>query len=702
MTHSPVRWQFFRAGDFDQVRLERGEQLAALRNLDQKLWVALACPTKGLAFDSRTLSLIDSDSDGYVRAPELLAAIDWTVARLKSPETLVAKDEGLALDAIADDDEGRRLTTAARSILLQAGKTDSDTLCVADVDDCASRFAAERFNGDGIIPASATDDEELKTLIGNIVNGTTGSSDRNGEPGVNADQVSQFKADMEAQIAWHDALQDNDQLPLGEATAAAVESWRVIRAKVDDWFTRCQLARYDERAGSLMNGAADDLATLAEELLVSQHERIASRPLAAVDGEARLPLGAGLNPAWGGAVARFREIALAPLLGESSHLDEAGWQTVCSKLEPFDSWLASRPENTASGLDIDTCRAYATGDGLDALLTLIEKDAARSEEASALDDVEKLVRYQRDLHQLARNFVCFSDFYSHDKAAIFQAGTLYLDGRSCELTLPVLNPASHGKLASLSGICLVYCQCSRGNETQGIVAAFTAGDSTQLMVGRNGVFYDREGRDWNATITQIIDHPISLRQAFWSPYRKAGRLLGEQLQKFAAAKAGDVEKQTATAITHGAGNLEPPKTAGQQAFDAGKFAGIFAAIGLAIGAIGTAIASVVTGFLGLSWWQMPVAVAGLMLAISGPSMVMAWFKLRARNLGPLLDANGWAVNARARINIPFGTSLTQVAALPENADRSLADPYAEQQAPWKPWLVAGIIIALILGLWFRL
>ena len=104
----------------------------------------------------------------------------------------------------------------------------------------------------------------------------------------------------------------------------------------------------------------------------------------------------------------------------------------------------------------------------------------------------------------------------------------------------------------------------------------------------------------------------------------------------------------------------------------------------------------VTGMLGLHWWQMPLVLLGLMLLISGPSMIMAWFKLRSRNLGPLLDANGWAVNARARINIPFGTSLTQMAVLPAGAERALIDPYAEKQSLWK--LYVGVIAVIFAAL----
>ncbi|MEO6432062.1 MAG: hypothetical protein ABIO50_09970, partial [Nitrosospira sp.] len=144
-----------------------------------------------------------------------------------------------------------------------------------------------------------------------------------------------------------------------------------------------------------------------------------------------------------------------------------------------------------------------------------------------------------------------------------------------------------------------------------------------------------------------------------------------------------------------AGTTPPPPTP-KPPFDVGKFAGIFAAIGLALGAIGGILASLVSGILGLQFWQIPLAIIGLMLLISGPAMIVAWFKLKKRNLGPMLDANGWAINARARINIPFGTSLTKLARLPEGSRRSLADPFAEKKTVWPFYvLIAGVIVALI-------
>jgi hypothetical protein len=262
----------------------------------------------------------------------------------------------------------------------------------------------------------------------------------------------------------------------------------------------------------------------------------------------------------------------------------------------------------------------------------------------------------------------------------------------------------HAALAPLSGTFLVYCHCTRQGEAPiTVVAAMTRGDADDMLVaGRNGVFYDRQGRDWHASVTKIVANPISVRQAFWMPYKRIGKMVSDQIQKFATEQDKAVDRAAAAGIADADKKAAaPPPTAGTpQPFDIARFAGIFAAIGLALGALGTALAAVVSGFLGLPAWKMPLVVAGIALLISGPSMLLAWFKLRQRNLGPLLDANGWAVNIRARINIPFGSALTHVASLPPGARRALADPYADKPMAWRRWAVAAAAL-LALGWWLQ-
>ena len=127
-----------------------------------------------------------------------------------------------------------------------------------------------------------------------------------------------------------------------------------------------------------------------------------------------------------------------------------------------------------------------------------------------------------------------------------------------------------------------------------------------------------------------------------------------------------------------------------------QFAGVFAAIGLALATIGSAISSVVSGFMALSWWQMPLAIIGILLLISGPSMILTAMKLHRRNLGSILDANGWAINTRARINITMGHYMTSVATLPKDSKRCFDDPFEEEKSHWKTWL--ALIIATIIAL----
>src|SRR4051812_25420094 len=155
---SKHRWKFFRAGGVDQVALESAADLVNLDSLDQKLWVALSCPTSGLEFDTRTLELIDMDKDGRIRAPDIIAAVKWAAANLKNSDILLKPSDALRLDAINDStEEGRRLLSSARQILINLGK-EPTVITAADTADTAKVFSATKFNGDGIVPEDATDD----------------------------------------------------------------------------------------------------------------------------------------------------------------------------------------------------------------------------------------------------------------------------------------------------------------------------------------------------------------------------------------------------------------------------------------------------------------------------------------------------------------------------------------------------------------
>jgi hypothetical protein len=709
-THHP--WRFFRAGGFDQVKLENGADLMALEQLDQKLWVALACPTTGLEFDSKTLALIDSDKDGRIRAPELIAAVKWAGNCLRDPNDLVKSSPELPLSAINDAiPEGKQLLASAKHILASLGKKDAPAITLEDTADTAKIFTQTKFNGDGIVPADSAEDEAVKAAITDIVACLGSELDRSGKPGVNQAKVDQFFADAQAYSDWWKKTEEDARiLPLATSTTTAAETFKAIRAKVDDYFTRCRLAAFDPRAVNALNREEKEYLVFAAKDLTLSSAEIAGFPLAQVAPGRPLPLREGLNPAWAGAMAKLETEVVGPILnGKAALLTESDWGTITSRFSAYDAWLASKAGASIEKLGLKRVRELLAGKSKEAITALIAQDKALEPESNAIAAVEKLVRYYRDLFKLTNNFVSFRDFYSRKDKAIFQAGTLYLDQRSCDLCIPVSDPGKHAVMASLAGTYLAYCECVRkgtGEQAQ-IVAAFTDGDSDNLMVGRNGVFYDRKGRDWDATITKIVDNPISIRQAFWAPYKKAARMIQEQVAKRAAA----ADDQAAANLVQTAQKLEQATAQTQPAATAAAAPpppppppktkidpGMIAALGVGAAGLGGMIGGIVSGFLNLKG-LMPLGILAVILIISGPSMLLAWLKLRRRNLGPILDANGWAVNAKAKINVPFGGSLTRVASLPPGAQRDLVDPFAEKKRPWG--LYIAIAAVLLLGfLWY--
>jgi hypothetical protein len=692
------KWQLFRSGGTEQVVIKTAEDIFALEHLDQKLWLSLGMPTKGVDFDPKTLAYLDTNKDSRVQATEVVAAVKWLREVLEKPEVLIKGGDSVPLAALKDGP----VLKSARRVLAGLGKADAEAISLTDVSDSAKVFAETRFNGDGIIHAGSSDDAEVIKSIEDVIAIKGSVPDLSGKPGIDKARVDAFFADVQSYMEWlSKGKAEPGILPLGDATAPAAAAVAAVRTKVVDYFTRCHLLAFDPRASVAAAGTEADLAALGAAPLSAQAEGLQKLPLAAAAAGRPLPLGHGVNPAWSQALDDLRTKAVEPILGSPrKDLTETDWNTVTAKLAAYDAWAATKPTTEVEKLGEDRIKALSEGGKKEILDGLIAEDLALEPEYKKITDVEKLVLYVRDFHRFCRNYVNFSDLYSL-KGAAFQAGTLFLDARACDLCIEVLDAAKHGPLASLSGCYLAYCDLTRmgpgGPEKKAIVAAFTNGDADALMVGRNGLFYDREGNDWAATITKIVSNPISLREAFWSPYKKLSRMIEEQIAKRASA-AETQQQQRMSASTQAAipgdpkaptKTPEPPKK-----IDVGTVA----AIGVAVGGIGAMVVGILAAFLGLGKW-LPLGIVGLLLLISAPSMILAYVKLRHRSLGPLLDASGWAINGRANINVPFGAALTRLASLPPGARHAFADPYAEKKRPW--WLYITLLVILVVALlWF--
>ncbi|WP_343631855.1 hypothetical protein [Roseateles sp.] len=659
-----ISWRFFRAGGADQAEISTADDLLHLRDLDQKRWVALACPTRGLEFDERTLDLIDLDRDGRIRAPELVAACEWVGARLKDWAPLLRGDARLLIASLADSEEGRALAEEAVRTLALASLSDHADIGLEEIRERQTHLAGERHNGDGIVPVEAIEDAAERALARRIGETLGTVADAGGAPGIDETRITAFFDQAATLLGWH--REGEADCAGRRAAAMAVQA---VHDKVEDFFARCRLASYDATAAATLNATdPDHLKKHAAELLSLDAGPLRQLPAAPVAAHAALPLDDRANPAWRAALMALREQAVRPLLGrDAEEISESDWRALKEQVQACREWLSRQPTGPVAALGVDAVAALV-GDQADALrarlIRQVEEDRAAAPRHAALNDLEKLLLLQRNLLRLARNFVSFEDFYE-GRGAVFQAGTLFLDGRACELTVEVADPAKHAGIAGLAKAYLAYCECTRLNLKRTIVAVVSAGDVDFLFVGRNGLFYDRDGHDWDARIVKVIENPISVGQAFLSPYKKLVRLVEEQVAKRAAAidttqqgKLGDLAGRIATADKPADPAAPAVATPAAGAPARRVDVGTVAALGVALGSISTVIVGLFGRFVDLGWW-IPLGLLGILLSISGPSMLIAWLKLRQRSLGPILDASGWAINNRMKLSTRLGTSLTK-------------------------------------------
>lgn len=684
---APHRWHFYRAGGVDQARIDSGADILHLDELDQKLWVALSCPVKGLEFDTRTLELLDSDHDSHVRPPEILATVRWLREVLKSADDLAKGVDGVALANLRQDTpEGKAIAASVQHMLKALGKEKATVITVADTMATAEIMKQAKLNGDGIVAVDAIEDPKAKAVAADIVACLGATTDRSGQPGFDQQKLDAFYAECAAYAAWHQQAQQDPKnvLPFGDNTAACCAALDAVRTKIDDYFARCRLAAFDPRALAVLNREEKAyLEVTAKDLSITAQE-VAHFPLAMVEANKPLPLSQGVNPAWAAPLAAFQ----AACAKGKTTLTEAEWTALCAKFDGYRAWLAGKKGALVEPLGIARIQAILAGGEKAVLQQAIAEDLSVADQVAAMTKVEKLARLHRDFQLLLNNYVSFRDFYSR-RGAIFQAGTLFFDGRSLDMCFHVNDVGKHAAMAAMAKTYLAYVECTRpGCPKMTVACAFTAGDSDNLFVGRNGLFYDRKGQDWDATITKIIDNPISIGQAFWSPYKKVMRWIEESVAKRAAAadEASTAKLQTAAETTGDAAKTGEVKA--KPKFDVG----VVAALGVAVGGITAALTGLLDAFFGLGIW-MPVGIVGLLLAISGPSMLIAWLKLRQRNLGPILDANGWAVNTLTKVNLPLGRALTDLPHLPSGSSRSLVDPYAPKKSKWPRVLLVLLLLA---------
>lgn len=687
---------FDKLGGLEQLRIDTPEAFAAVLELDKALWVTTSAPIDQFVTDEKMRAYLDADQNGRFRLVELQDAVRWLLAHLRDRSTLMKEQDSLALAAFdGHNPESMLLRTLAESILREQGVTDRSLITLAQVRAKEKSWNAQFPNGDGTVPLVHSPNPETTALIEAILAVTGGTPDASGEKGVRAEDVEAWKKEVEIFAAWKAEAEQQAAkiLPLGPDTAAALELVKGLEPKINQFFSLCTLLLVEEGAAARLKASPEELASLNLADLAAVEAWLARAPLARPDPSGRLLWSGPLHPRHSAALQKLATDIAPRLLGRPMEaLTAADWAALRAAFAPYEDWRARKPLIPE---DQDPAALLALRDSptVPALLQRIAEDASVKAELDAIHNLEKLLLFHRWLPVFVNNFVSLPDLFHPERMAMFQMGTMIIDGRKLNCCLRVDDRAAHKKLAEFSKSFVIYAELINkvgGAEVKRMVAApVTAGVQGGIQVGKRGVFYDRDNVEWDAVVVELITHPISVWEAAMSPFRRIRSAVFEKIGTLLSTKASELEAQGTSAAT------TPAATA-----TSGGMSSMMLSAGVIIAAAGSAVTYIVSVFASADLLDLMFTITVLVLAIMGVSALVGWFRLQARDISALLEAGGWAMNGRIRLTDRLSEELTIIPDLPPGS--TVVVPAHTRSRFWYYFLVFFLIIGGFIGYaWYR-
>ena len=682
--------RFNRVGKTYQLRIETPEDLGHILTLDESLWVATNAPTAAFRCDPRFLALVDSDSNGRIYTYELKDAVALLLDRMADRSRLCEGTDVLSLAAIrSGTPEGEALLASARYVLDILGEADDETISLDQVRRFMANQQSQPLNGDGVIVPQAAGDGETAGFIEDVLLCVGGTQDASGEQGVCQQHIDEFMTAVAAFLEWRSMADippgqsSTDVMTLGSRTPHAYEVYQQHAERVDLFFTLCRAERFRPGTASQPGRAESGPKDLSDSELVQDHLEKSS--LARIDTDGLLPLsGDGLNPLYRQWVFDLKKHVLEPVLGDvPERLSEADWERVKSALAPYEAYLGQKKGASVEGLPAEKLMQYREGPLRERAMELMEADKQMAATLAGVKGVERLLLYQQNLMCLANNFVSFPQLYATNERALFEMGSAVLDGRWFTFAVKVDDVAFHSSVAKASRILVVYLEVSRTAAQQRFHVALpvTSGTKGNLSVGKRGVFFDINGKEYEARVIQIIENPVSFAEALVAPFVRLVQMVAGKIESFsgAAEKVLQTEVEQVVKVPQ-----EPAPGVTQRA---GGAAAMIAGIGLTVAALSSAFAFVVSK-LAEAPHMIGLGLVGAVLVVLVPVSLSAMIRLRRQDLAALLEGCGWAVNARMRLTRAQRKHFTTRVSYPKGAEGT----------PRRRWALIVLVLAALAAL----
>ena len=667
---------FRRYGRSYHLRIETAAELELAVGLDEAHWVATNAPVSTINCDATFLQLLDSDGNGRITSHDLKVAIRWLLGALRDRDGITARSDALSPDEIdTTSGIGRRADAAVRKMLRRSGLDESATITLDEVRRIKEQIESTPVSEAGVVLPEAAGEEEIRQFIADAVAVTGGAEHPSGECGIGREQLEEFLAAVAGKLEWRrkgeipPGEDKTDVMPLGADTPAAYEVLAAVRGKIDQYFAQCEAAALDPRFVQRMGWTDAELEELDFDDPTVIEEVLTKAPLAKARAERKLSFDDQVNPYYAGLLERFRTEVMQPVVGERGEvLSAAQWGQIKSAFAAHQDWCESKGAPAVADLGMEKLEAYLDERFAAAVRELI---AASDQAAFDLDNirlVEKLLLYQANLIDMANNFVSFPHLYDPDRRAMFEMGTLVMDGRRFNLAVRCDDRARHAEVAKRSNMFVIYVEVSPAGDggAYEVAVPVTSGGRGNLCVSKRGVFHDLAGTECDARVVHIIENPISIREALVSPFKRLGRLITGKIESLTAR----AEKKLDTSASAAMSRVAPP--AGAAAAPAKgptglATGGMLMGAGVAVAVLGSAVAYITKTFAEVEPWTVVYVVVGAVLLVALPTSIVAFLKLRRRDLSAILEGSGWAINARMRITRSQRRFFTQRPDYPKGA-----------------------------------
>ncbi len=640
--------------------IETSADLAALLSLDEALWAVTSAPVDALCADEEFLRLLDDDANGRIRTDEVRRAISWILRVLKDRSGLERAASELALASLnLSDPDGAEIAAFASKILADKGLPDAKCVSLELLKGALDVSASQPSSANGL-PAFAKDAASVMALK----SGTESA----------ALSLDGFLKDAAKELAWFaepdlKGAPKPEILPFGSETFRSHALLAELKPKIEEYFSNCRALDME-----VAPDAASARFARPEKLSVDPLDAkamaafLSSAPLARPSSSLRLPLSGACNPLWREKLGRLSKELLAPAGLPSEFLTPESWSSLLALFAPYEAWAGREPvKRDGSGPSLFPLDAGA--DAGARFVALLEGASARAKELKSLAKLRKALLLQANLLEFCENFATLKSLFNPERGSMIQAGRLVMAGRHFNLATRVSDIDAHKRVAVKSDICVMYLELSGPAKGKAggmkIAVAATSGFMRDLYVGKNGVFFTRDGAAWDAKVVDLLSQPVSFAEALRLPFYKAGEFMGRQADRFFSTKSKELEAKGASV----------PAPAPQPAPTQSAFGGSMLLMGGGVGlaALGSSFAYIAQTFDGMSLTGVCAAVCAALFIFGAPILAVSIYKLWRRNVAMYLEAGGWALNAPLRMSRKMGAIFTNHPGLPADSARRSGD-----------------------------